>query len=164
MRPDANAVLADITAISDGRSTARRLREPQRTLELHELVDGGTVFLVVFSRRATRRRRRPHNRRRHTLVPIPAREGGWWIEERYKGTAFRMLKYMSYDFDRPVPSFSRATASAPCAKEAVRSRGQAPARFYELELAGYTYIDTGLTVRREGACADGSGPITSARR
>jgi arginine decarboxylase len=69
-------------------------------------------------------------------------EGGWWIEETVKGdTASEVLKYMSYDVDRLYPQFARDCERAVREGRLSLEESQALRRFYELELAGYTYLE-----------------------
>ena len=145
-RPTRNAVLADITCDSDGKiDRFVSLRESKRTLELHELVDGEPYFLVVFLVGAYQETLGDlHNLFGDThVVHIKLHdEGGWWIEETVKGdTAAEVLKYMSYDVDRLYPQFARDCERAVREGRLSLEESQALRRFYELELAGYTYLE-----------------------
>ncbi len=125
-RPTRNAVLADITCDSDGKiDRFVSLRDVQRTLVLHDLVEGQEYYLAAFLVGAYQETLGDlHNLFGDThVVHIRLHdEGGWWIEEIVKGdTASEVLGYMQYDVERLFPS-SHATANAPCAKAACRSR------------------------------------------
>jgi arginine decarboxylase len=69
-------------------------------------------------------------------------EHGWWIEEIIKGdTASAVLGYMQYDPGELYPRFARDCERALRDGRLSVAEGQALKRFYESELAGYTYLE-----------------------
>jgi arginine decarboxylase len=67
---------------------------------------------------------------------------GWWIEEIIKGdTARAVLGYMQYDPGELYPRFARDCERAMRDGSLSVAEGQALKRFYESELAGYTYLE-----------------------
>ena len=112
---------------------------------IDELVDGENYYLAAFLVGAYQETLGDlHNLFGDThVVHIKLHdEGGWWIEETVKGdTASEVLKYMSYDVDRLYPQFARDCERAVREGRLSLEESQALRRFYELELAGYTYLE-----------------------
>jgi arginine decarboxylase len=145
-RPVRNAVLADITCDSDGKiDRFVSLRETKRTLELHELQAGEPYYLAAFMVGAYQETLGDlHNLFGDThVVHIKVHEqGGWWIEETVKGdTAAEVLRYMRYDVERLVPQLARDCERAVREGRLSLVESQALRRFYDGELAGYTYLE-----------------------
>jgi arginine decarboxylase len=145
-RPVRNAVLADITCDSDGKiDRFVSLRETKRTLELHELRAGEPYYLAAFMVGAYQETLGDlHNLFGDThVVHIKLHEeGGWWIEETVKGdTAAEVLRYMRYDVERLVPQLARDCERAVREGRLSLAESQALRRFYDGELAGYTYLE-----------------------
>jgi arginine decarboxylase len=145
-RPVRNAVLADITCDSDGKiDRFVSLRETKRTLELHELRPGEPYYLAAFMVGAYQETLGDlHNLFGDThVVHIKLHEqGGWWIEETVKGdTAAEVLRYMRYDVERLVPQLARDCERAVREGRLSLAESQALRRFYDGELAGYTYLE-----------------------
>jgi len=145
-RPTRSAVLADITCDSDGKiDRFVSLRDIKRTLEVHELKPGEDYFLAAFLVGAYQETLGDlHNLFGDTHV-VHIRlddEHGWWIEEIVKGdTASTVLGYMQYDTDELYPRFARDCERAMRDGRLSVAEGQALKRFYESELAGYTYLE-----------------------
>ncbi len=145
-RPTRSAVLADITCDSDGKiDRFVSLRDIKRALEVHELVPGQEYFLAAFLVGAYQETLGDlHNLFGDTHV-VHIRlddEHGWWIEEIVKGdTANTVLGYMQYDTDELYPRFERDCERAMRDGRLSVAEGQALKRFYESELAGYTYLE-----------------------
>jgi arginine decarboxylase len=145
-RPTRNAVLADITCDSDGKiDRFVSLRDTKRSLEVHALRDGEDYFLAAFLVGAYQETLGDlHNLFGDTHV-VHIRlddEHGWWIEEIVKGdTASTVLGYMQYDTGGLYPRFARDCERAMRDGRLSVAEGQALKRFYELELAGYTYLE-----------------------
>ncbi|MGH8314519.1 MAG: biosynthetic arginine decarboxylase [Steroidobacterales bacterium] len=145
-RPTRNAVLADITCDSDGKiDRFVSLRDVQRTLVLHDLIDGQEYYLAAFLVGAYQETLGDlHNLFGDThVVHIRLHdEGGWWIEEIVKGdTASEVLGYMQYQVERLFPQLSRDCERAVREGRMSLAESQALRRFYESELNGYTYLE-----------------------
>jgi arginine decarboxylase len=145
-RPRRSAVLADITCDSDGKiDRFVSQREVKRALELHELVPGEDYYLAAFLVGAYQETLGDlHNLFGDThVVHIRLDEAhGWWIEEVLKGdTANKVLGYMQYDTDELYPRLARDCERAIRDGRLSVAEGQALKRFYESELAGYTYLE-----------------------
>jgi arginine decarboxylase len=145
-RPTRSAVLADITCDSDGKiDRFVSPRDIKRVLEVHELAPGEDYFLAAFLVGAYQETLGDlHNLFGDTHV-VHIRlddEHGWWIEEIVKGdTANTVLGYMQYDTGELYPRFARDCERAMRDGRLSVAEGQALKRFYELELAGYTYLE-----------------------
>ncbi len=145
-RPQRAAVLADITCDSDGKiDRFVSLRDIKRALEVHELRPGEDYYLGAFLVGAYQETLGDlHNLFGDTHV-VHIRldeEHGWWIEEIVKGdTASTVLGYMQYDTDELYPRFARDCERAMRDGRLSVAEGQALKRFYESELAGYTYLE-----------------------
>ncbi len=145
-RPDRSAVLADITCDSDGKiDRFVSVRDIKRALELHEPRPGEDYYLAAFLVGAYQETLGDlHNLFGDTHV-VHIRlddEHGWWIEEALKGdTAAKVLGYMQYDTDELYPRFARDCERAMRDGRLSVAEGQALKRFYESELAGYTYLE-----------------------
>ena len=145
-RPERSAVLADITCDSDGKiDRFVSLRDVKRALEVHELRPGEDYYLAAFLVGAYQETLGDlHNLFGDThVVHIRLDEAhGWWIEEVLKGdTANKVLAYMQYDTDELYPRFARDCERAMRDGRLSVAEGQALKRFYESELAGYTYLE-----------------------
>jgi arginine decarboxylase len=145
-KPTRNGVLADITCDSDGKiDRFVSQRDVKRTLELHELRPGEEYYLATFLVGAYQETLGDlHNLFGDThVVHIRLHDqGGWWIEEIVKGdTAGKVLSYMQYDVDRLFPQFARDCERAVREGRMTLAESQALRRFYEWELAGYTYLE-----------------------
>jgi arginine decarboxylase len=145
-KPTRNAVLADITCDSDGKiDRFVSQRDVKRTLELHELRPDEEYYLAAFLVGAYQETLGDlHNLFGDThVVHIRLHDqGGWWIEEIVKGdTAGKVLSYMQYDVDRLFPQFARDCERAVREGRMTLAESQALRRFYEWELAGYTYLE-----------------------
>ena len=145
-RPARSAVLADITCDSDGKiDRFVSARDVKRALEVHDLRDGEDYFLAVFLVGAYQETLGDlHNLFGDTHVVHIRQddEHGWWIEETVKGdTASTVLGYMQYDTDELYPRFARDCERAMRDGRMSVAEGQALKRFYESELAGYTYLE-----------------------
>jgi len=145
-RPTRSAVLADITCDSDGKiDRFVSLRDIKRSLEVHELKHGEDYFLAAFLVGAYQETLGDlHNLFGDThVVHIRLDDAhGWWIEEIIKGdTANTVLGYMQYDTDELYPRFARDCERAMRDGRLSVAEGQALKRFYESELAGYTYLE-----------------------
>jgi len=145
-RPTRNAVLADITCDSDGKiDRFVSLRDVERTLVLHDLIEGEEYYLAAFLVGAYQETLGDlHNLFGDThVVHIRLHdEGGWWIEEIVKGdTANEVLGYMQYDVERLFPQLSRDCERAVREGRMSLAESQALRRFYESELNGYTYLE-----------------------
>jgi arginine decarboxylase len=145
-KPIRNAVLADITCDSDGKiDRFVSQRDVKRTLELHELRPDEEYYLAAFLVGAYQETLGDlHNLFGDThVVHIRLHDqGGWWIEEIVKGdTAGKVLSYMQYDVDRLFPQFARDCERAVREGRMTLAESQALRRFYEWELAGYTYLE-----------------------
>jgi arginine decarboxylase len=145
-QPGRSAVLADITCDSDGKiDRFVSQRDVKRALELHEPLPGEDYYLAAFLVGAYQETLGDlHNLFGDTHV-VHIRldeEHGWWIEEVLKGdTANRVLSYMQYDTDELYPRFARDCERAMRDGRLSVAEGQALKRFYESELAGYTYLE-----------------------
>jgi arginine decarboxylase len=145
-RPTRNAVLADITCDSDGKiDRFVSQRDVKRTLELHELKTDEEYYLAAFLVGAYQETLGDlHNLFGDTHVVhirVPD-QGGWWIEEIVKGdTATEVLTYMQYDVDQLYPRLARDCERAVREGRMTLAEGQTLRRFYERELAGYTYLE-----------------------
>ena len=145
-RPERSAVLADITCDSDGKiDRFVSQRDIKRALELHEPRAGEDYYLAAFLVGAYQETLGDlHNLFGDThVVHIRLDEAhGWWIEEVLKGdTASKVLAYMQYDTDELYPRFARDCERAMRDGRLSVAEGQALKRFYESELAGYTYLE-----------------------
>ncbi len=145
-RPTRSAVLADITCDSDGKiDRFVSARDTKRSLEVHELKAGEDYFLAAFLVGAYQETLGDlHNLFGDTHVAHIRLddEHGWWIEEIVKGdTASTVLGYMQYDTGELYPRFARDCERAMRDGRLSVAEGQALKRFYELELAGYTYLE-----------------------
>jgi arginine decarboxylase len=145
-RPTRSAVLADITCDSDGKiDRFVSARDTKRSLEVHELKEGEDYFLAAFLVGAYQETLGDlHNLFGDTHVAHIRLddEHGWWIEEIVKGdTASTVLGYMQYDTGELYPRFARDCERAMREGRLSVAEGQALKRFYELELAGYTYLE-----------------------
>jgi arginine decarboxylase len=144
--PDRQAVLADITCDSDGKiDRFVSQRDIKRSLEVHSLRPGEDYYLAAFLVGAYQETLGDlHNLFGDThVVHIRLDEAhGWWIEEVVKGdTANKVLAYMQYDTDELYPRFARDCERAMRDGRLSVAEGQALKRFYERELAGYTYLE-----------------------
>jgi arginine decarboxylase len=145
-RPLRSAVLADITCDSDGKiDRFVSQRETKRALEVHELAQGQEYYLGAFLVGAYQETLGDlHNLFGDThVVHIRLDDAhGWWIEEIIKGdTARAVLGYMQYDPGELYPRFARDCERAMRDGSLSVAEGQALKRFYESELAGYTYLE-----------------------
>jgi arginine decarboxylase len=145
-QPDRSAVLADITCDSDGKiDRFVSQRDIKRSLEVHALRPGEDYYLAAFLVGAYQETLGDlHNLFGDThVVHIRLDEDhGWWIEEVVKGdTANKVLAYMQYDTDELYPRFARDCERAMRDGRLSVAEGQALKRFYERELAGYTYLE-----------------------
>jgi len=145
-RPTRSAVLADITCDSDGKiDRFVSARDVKRALEVHELKDGEDYFLAAFLVGAYQETLGDlHNLFGDTHVVHIRQddEHGWWIEETVKGdSASAVLGYMQYDTGELYPRFARDCERAMRDGRLSVAEGQALKRFYESELAGYTYLE-----------------------
>jgi len=145
-RPTRTGVLADITCDSDGKiDKFVSLRDVKRALELHELKPDEEYYLAAFLVGAYQETLGDlHNLFGDThVVHIRLHdEGGWWIEEIVKGdTANKVLEYMEYDVEELYPALARDCERAMRDGSLSVAEGQALKRFYESELAGYTYLE-----------------------
>ena len=145
-KPTRNAVLADITCDSDGKiDRFVSMRDVQRTLVLHDLIEGEEYYLAAFLVGAYQETLGDlHNLFGDThVVHIRLHdEGGWWIEEIVKGdTANEVLGYMQYQVERLFPQLSRDCERAVREGRMSLAESQALRRFYESELNGYTYLE-----------------------
>jgi len=145
-RPERSAVLADITCDSDGKiDRFVSQRDIKRALELHEPRAGEDYYLAAFLVGAYQETLGDlHNLFGDThVVHIRLDEAhGWWIEEVLKGdTVSKVLAYMQYDTDELYPRFARDCERAMRDGRLSVAEGQALKRFYESELAGYTYLE-----------------------
>ncbi|HKY90478.1 MAG TPA: biosynthetic arginine decarboxylase [Nevskiaceae bacterium] len=145
-RPARSAVLADITCDSDGKiDRFVSARDVKRALEVHELKEGEDYFLATFLVGAYQETLGDlHNLFGDTHVVHIRQddEHGWWIEETVKGdTASTVLGYMQYDTGELYPRFARDCERAMRDGRLSVAEGQALKRFYESELAGYTYLE-----------------------
>jgi arginine decarboxylase len=145
-KPTRSCVLADITCDSDGKiDRFVSQRDIKRSLEVHELVPGEDYYLGAFLVGAYQETLGDlHNLFGDTHV-VHIRlddEHGWWIEEIVKGdTANTVLGYMQYDPGELYPPFARDCERAMRDGSLSVAEGQALKRFYESELAGYTYLE-----------------------
>jgi arginine decarboxylase len=145
-KPTRSCVLADITCDSDGKiDRFVSQRDVKRALEVHELVPGEDYYLCAFLVGAYQETLGDlHNLFGDTHV-VHIRlddEHGWWIEETVKGdTASTVLGYMQYDPGELYPRFARDCERAMREGSLSVAEGQALKRFYESELAGYTYLE-----------------------
>jgi len=145
-RPLRSCVLADITCDSDGKiDRFVSQRDIKRSLEVHELAAGEDYFLGAFLVGAYQETLGDlHNLFGDTHVAHIRLddEHGWWIEEIVKGdTASTVLGYMQYDPGELYPRFARDCERAMRDGSLSVAEGQALKRFYESELAGYTYLE-----------------------
>jgi len=145
-QPTRSAVLADITCDSDGKiDRFVSQRDVKRALELHEPRPGEDYYLAAFLVGAYQETLGDlHNLFGDTHVVHIRLDAahGWWIEEVVKGdTANRVLSYMQYDTDELYPRFARDCERAMRDGRLSVAEGQALKRFYESELAGYTYLE-----------------------
>ena len=145
-RPERSAVLADITCDSDGKiDRFVSQRDIKRALELHEPRPGEDYYLAAFLVGAYQETLGDlHNLFGDThVVHIRLDQAhGWWIEEVLKGdTVSKVLAYMQYDTDELYPRFARDCERAMRDGRLSVAEGQALKRFYESELAGYTYLE-----------------------
>ncbi|MGA0028021.1 MAG: arginine decarboxylase, partial [Steroidobacteraceae bacterium] len=120
-------------------------RDIKRSLEVHSLRPGEDYYLAAFLVGAYQETLGDlHNLFGDThVVHIRLDEAhGWWIEEVVKGdTANKVLAYMQYDTDELYPRFARDCERAMRDGRLSVAEGQALKRFYERELAGYTYLE-----------------------
>lgn len=144
-KPTRNGVLADMTCDSDGkidRFTSQG--DLVRTLSLHELEDGERYYLAAFLVGAYQEALGDlHNLfgDAHTADIHIDEDGGWTIEEVIKGdTAAAVLRYMQYDPERMQALLSRNCEAAIRQKRLSVEESRALLRFYESEMAGYTYL------------------------
>jgi arginine decarboxylase len=145
-RPTRSAVFADITCDSDGQiDRFVSQRDVKRTLEVHELVPDQGYYLGAFLVGAYQETLGDlHNLFGDThVVHIRLDDAhGWWIEEIVKGdSASTVLGYMQYDPGELYPRFARDCERAMREGSLSVAEGQALKRFYESELAGYTYLE-----------------------
>jgi arginine decarboxylase len=145
-RPVRSAVFADITCDSDGQiDRFVSQRDVKRTLEVHELVPDQGYYLGAFLVGAYQETLGDlHNLFGDThVVHIRLDDAhGWWIEEIVKGdSASTVLGYMQYDPGELYPRFARDCERAMREGSLSVAEGQALKRFYESELAGYTYLE-----------------------
>jgi arginine decarboxylase len=145
-RPNRRAVLADMTCDSDGRvDRFVDARDVRRTLDVHELHSDEDYFLGAFLVGAYQEVLGDlHNLFGDTHV-VHLRlheEGGWWIQETVPGdTARDVLAYMRYDTGRLQPRLARECELAVREGTMTLAESRTLLRFYEAELAGYTYLE-----------------------
>jgi arginine decarboxylase len=144
--PERQATLADITCDSDGKITHFALPGGARgSLPLHALRDGEIYYIGAFMVGAYQETLGDlHNLFGDThVVTISAEEGGdWSIDEVIRGdTARQVLGYMQFDTDDLSPPIWRDCERAVKAGRMTLEESQALRRFYETELASYSYLD-----------------------
>ena len=144
--PDRRATLADITCDSDGKITRFALPGgASDSLPLHTLREGETYYLGAFMVGAYQETLGDlHNLFGDThVVTISAEESGdWTIDEVIRGdTAQQLLGYMQFDADDLNPPIWRDCERAVKAERMTLEESQALRRFYETELASYSYLD-----------------------
>jgi arginine decarboxylase len=142
-RPTHRAVLADVTCDSDGQIS--RFVDGRGTIDVHELLPGSDYYLAVFLVGAYQEALGDlHNLFGDTHV-VHVRlheEGGWWIEETVEGdTAREVLGYMQYDAERLQPLLARECEIAVREGRMTVAETRMLLRFYQAELAGYTYLE-----------------------
>ncbi len=144
-RPTRQGVLVDMTCDSDGKIDRFSIAgEISRTLPLHEIADGEPYRLAALLVGAYQEALGDlHNLfgDAHVVEVRLKDNGGWVIEEVTRGdTAAGVLRSMQYD-----PEQMQATLARDCAVAADEGRISAEERdsllrFYETEMAGYTYL------------------------
>ncbi len=144
-QPNRKAVLADITCDSDGKvDKFVDVREVKHTLELHEFESGQEYYLAAFLVGAYQETLGDlHNLFGDThVVHIRMHEqGGWWIDEIVKGdTAAEVLSYVQYDPAQLYPRVSYDCETAVREGRMTLAESRTLLRFYESELAAYTYL------------------------
>lgn len=144
--PTRQATISDITCDCDGKiDRFIDLHDVRQTLPVHELINSDEYYMGVFLVGAYQETLGDlHNLFGDThVVHIRLDEAhGWWIEEIVKGdTAGAVLRYMQYDPGELYPRFARDCERAMRAGSLSVAEGQALKRFYESELAGYTYLE-----------------------
>jgi arginine decarboxylase len=142
-RPTSTAVLADVTCDSDGQIS--RFVDGRATIDLHELESDSEYYLAAFLVGAYQEALGDlHNLFGDTHV-VHVRlheEGGWWIEETVAGdTAREVLGYMQYDAERLQPLLARDCEIAVRDGRMTVAETRMLMRFYQSELAGYTYLE-----------------------
>ncbi|MCA9289610.1 MAG: biosynthetic arginine decarboxylase [Phycisphaerales bacterium] len=148
--PACKGVLADITCDSDGRiDRFVDLSDVRHTLDLHALRDGEEYYLAAFLVGAYQETLGDlHNLFGDThVVHIHLHEkGGWWIDEVIRGdTAAEVLEYVQYDVRGLVNRIDRDGEKAVRDGRLTLRESQILLRFYESELAGYTYLEPEVT-------------------
>jgi arginine decarboxylase len=144
-KPTRNGVLADMTCDSDGKiDRFTSDGELVRTLPLHELRQGERYYLAAFLVGAYQEALGDlHNLfgDAHAADIRVDEDGEWSIEEIIKGdTAAEVLRYMQYDPERMQALLSRDCEAAIRQKRLSVEESRALLRFYESEMAGYTYL------------------------
>lgn len=145
-RPNHRAVLADMTCDSDGRiDRFVDARDVRRTLDVHELRPDEDYYLGAFLVGAYQEVLGDlHNLfgDTHVVHLRVHEEGGWWIEEIVPGdTAQDVLSYMRYDVGRLQPLIARDCELAVREGKLTLAESRTLVRFYQAELAGYTYLE-----------------------
>jgi arginine decarboxylase len=144
--PDREATLADITCDSDGKITHFALPGGARdSLPLHSLREDETYYIGAFMVGAYQETLGDlHNLFGDThVITISAEAGGdWSIDEVIRGdTARQLLGYMQFDANDLNPPIWRDCERAVKAGRMTLEESQALRRFYETELASYSYLD-----------------------
>ena len=147
-RPTRNGILADMTCDSDGKidrfAAGGASGDLVRTLPLHELHDGERYYLAVFLVGAYQEALGDlHNLfgDAHAVDIDLDDNGDWNIEEIIKGdTAAQVLRYMQYEPERMQARLARDCEAAIRQKRLSVEESRALLRFYESEMAGYTYL------------------------
>ena len=143
--PTRHTVLADMTCDSDGKiDRFATAGDFSQTLPLHELCDGERYYLAAFLVGAYQEALGDlHNLfgDAHAADIHVGDDGGWRIGEIVKGdSAAEVLQFMRYD-----PGHMQAVLLRDC-EAAIRQQrisveeSRALMRFYESEMAGYTYL------------------------
>ena len=143
--PTRRAVLADITCDSDGRiDRFTDVRDVRRALEVHELREGERYYLAAFLVGAYQETLGDlHNLFGDThVVHLRLHESdGWWIDQVVEGnTAAEVLGYVQYEPRALLRRLSEDCERAVHAGRLKVAERRALLRFYESELAGYTYL------------------------
>jgi arginine decarboxylase len=144
-KPGRNGVLADMTCDSDGKiDRFTTAGDVARTLPLHELREGERYYLATFLVGAYQEALGDlHNLfgDAHAADIRLDEDGEWSIEEVIKGdSAAEVLRYMQYDPERMQAMLARDCETAIRKKLISVEESRALLRFYESEMAGYTYL------------------------
>ena len=144
--PGRVATLADISCDSDGKLD--QFISPQGTrptLPLHALGKDEVYYIGAFLNGAYQETLGDlHNLfgDTHVITIQPEEEGRWSIEEIVKGdTANELLKYMQFDVEDLLPMIWRDCERAVREGTLSLEESQALRRFYEEEMASYSYLD-----------------------